>query len=153
MIFLKKILGILSICFLVIGCEKELTNGNTGVYISNGYEMVLKQKDNCSNEVNEYVDMNGRKVYLVCIDEIDLMIDNKVIMTLEYHFTNVNQTFDTSINEITGNLEVYDILKDGGTTIYKNDNLTVIKCNTLSGNQDIYIGNGNLKFKDSYCIR
>lgn len=150
---MKKILLLFLAIILLSGCQKELSNDNTGIYISNGYELVLRQKSNCSNEVKEYLEMKGRKIYLVCIDEIDLKIDNEVIMTLEYHFRNINKTFESSINELTGNLKVHDILKDGGTTIYKSDNLTVIKCNTLSGNQDIYIGNGNLEHSDSYCNR
>ena len=48
-------------------------------------------------------------------------------------------------------------LNDGGTKIYEDadnytDNgLTLIKCNTLDGNRDIYIGPKDMEYQESFC--
>ena len=45
------------------------------------------------------------------------------------------------------------IMRDGGTVIYKKTGIEVIKCNTLDGNTDIYIGNDkmDIDLKGNYC--
>ena len=46
------------------------------------------------------------------------------------------------------------ILKDGGTTIYKSNtyDITIIKCNTIAGNKDIFIGDYTMNFyNDLMC--
>ena len=48
-------------------------------------------------------------------------------------------------------MELVDTLKDGETTIYKSKDydITMINCNTLSGNNDIFIGDYNLEFDNN----
>ena len=60
---------------------------------------------------------------------------------------------DKPIESITNLLNKQSILKDGGTVIFKNKdkNITLIKCNTIYNNKDIYIGDYNLNFKSSMC--
>ncbi|MDD2435564.1 MAG: hypothetical protein PHO63_04845 [Bacilli bacterium] len=43
------------------------------------------------------------------------------------------------------------IFKDGGSTLYKNKDFSLLKCNTISGNQDIYIGSTDFEYKENYC--
>ena len=45
------------------------------------------------------------------------------------------------------------MLYDGGTSIYKKGSYTVIFCNTINGNKDIYIGNDEMvnKLDGEYC--
>ena len=50
---------------------------------------------------------------------------------------------DLDENKITG-----DMLKDGGTMIYKYDNYTIIKCHTLDGNRDVYLGSKDMSIED-----
>ena len=47
-----------------------------------------------------------------------------------------------------------DTLKDGGTAIYKSNiyDITLIKCNTIAGNKDIFIGDYSMNFdNESMC--
>lgn len=46
-------------------------------------------------------------------------------------------------------------LYDGGTTIYQNDRYSIMFCNTIDGNKDIYIGLGDMvkSLKGAYCGR
>ena len=107
----------------------------------------------CGNiEFNKYLDIEDRTIYLE--ENIDNMyvIDNKNKMTLKYYLSNVNQSVDNSLKDITSNFEKEEI-KDGGTTVYKNKDkdITIIACNTLKGVKDIYIGDYGLTLKESMC--
>lgn len=106
---------------------------------------ITKTKD-CDNKVIEYYQYEEQKVYLVCLDEIKL--DDA---TLKDYFSKTYQTFDDSINNLTNSMKLVDTYKDGGTKLYKNDSIALIKCNTIDGNKDIYIGDTNLEYEESFC--
>ena len=50
---------------------------------------------------------------------------------------------DLDNNKITG-----DMYKDGGSMEYHYENYTIIKCHTVDGNRDVYIGTKDLKLTD-----
>lgn len=106
---------------------------------------ITRTKD-CDNKVIEYYQYEEQKVYLVCLDEIKL--DDA---TLKDYFSKTYQTFDDSINNLTNSMKLVDTYKDGGTKLYKNDSIALIKCNTIDGNKDIYIGDTNLEYEESFC--
>ena len=106
---------------------------------------ITKTKE-CDNQVIEYYQYEEQKVYLVCLDDIKL---NDV--TLKDYFSKTYQTFNDSINSLINNMELIDTYKDGGTKLYKNDTISIIKCNTIDGNKDIYIGDINLEYQENYC--
>ena len=106
---------------------------------------ITKTKE-CDNQVIEYYQYGEQKVYLVCLDDIKL---NDV--TLKDYFSKAYQTFNDSINSLINNMELIDAYKDGGTKLYKNDTIAIIKCNTTLGNKDIYIGDTNLEYQENYC--
>lgn len=106
---------------------------------------ITKTKD-CDNKVIEYYKYEEQKVYLVCLDEIKL--DDA---TLKDYFSKTYQTFDDSINNLINSMKLVDTYKDGGTKLYKNDSIALIKCNTIDGNKDIYIGDINLEYEESFC--
>lgn len=106
---------------------------------------ITKTKD-CDNKVIEYHQYEEGKVYLVCLDDIKL---NDV--SLKDYFFKTYQTFNDSINSLINNMKLIDTYKDGGTKLYKNDTISIIKCNTIDGNKDIYIGDTNLEYQENYC--
>ena len=106
---------------------------------------ITKTKE-CDNQVIEYYQYEEQKVYLVCLDDIKL---NDV--TLKDYFSKTYQTFNDSINSLINNMELIDTYKDGGTKLYKNDTISIIKCNTIDGNKDIYISDINLEYQENYC--
>ena len=106
---------------------------------------ITKTKD-CDNKVIEYHQYEEGKVYLVCLDDIKL---NDV--SLKDYFSKTYQTFNDSINSLINNMKLIDTYKDGGTKLYKNDTISIIKCNTIDGNKDIYIGDTNLEYQENYC--
>lgn len=43
------------------------------------------------------------------------------------------------------------IYRDGGTRKYAVSTYTILKCNTLDGNNDLYIGDENMEYEDDFC--
>lgn len=141
---MKKIAILLLEIILLTSCTKENQK-----YEGKDLDLDIIYADECENEIREYVKLDDRKVYTVCISEILL---NKEDITLSYYMKTNN--IENTIKDLLSNLEYKDALNDGGTEIYQNDKMTVIKCNkTLVNktNKDIYIGNSNLVFQEDFC--
>lgn len=112
--------------------------------------------DNAKDEntsFNKYLTKEDRNIYLEKNIAELYIFDHQDQFTLKDYVINTNQSLENIIKSITDLLDKQTILKDGGTTIYKKDNknMTVITCNTVSGNNDIYIGDYHLKYNDMMC--
>ena len=124
-------------CFLIVGfsgCEKEKTN------------ISYERLDDCNNKPALLLSSKDRNIYTYCLDEMEVDIDDNRVKLDEYISNN-----DNWVEYLTSKLDNVDTLYDGGTKIYKGDNITIIKCNTLDGNKDVYIGNEDLEFKQNFC--
>ena len=124
--------GVLVIC--LTGCGNNISNiiSNTNKECNNKAELLVEQKD--------------RKIYTYCLNDTIIKINDK-----EENLKNFIETDDRAIDKIIDTLKLKDSFSDGGTKLYKGENLTLIKCNTLDGNRDIYIGDRNMKFKQNFC--
>ena len=102
---------------------------------------------------NKYLTKENRTIYLENNIKELYIFDHQRRWTFKYYVTNTNQSLENSLKSVTDLLEKEANLKDGGTAIYKNKdkNMTIIACNTLSGNKDVYIGDYQLSFKDNMC--
>ncbi len=102
---------------------------------------------------NKYLTKENRTIYLENNIKELYIFDHQRRWTFKYYVTNTNQSLENSLKSVTDLLEKEANLKDGGTAIYKNKdkNMTVIACNTLNGNKDVYIGDYQLSFKDNMC--
>ena len=69
-------------------------------------------------------------------------------MSLKDYISKSYQTIDDSIKHLTDIIDYVDTLKDGGTMIYESNayDITIIKCNTVEGNKDIFIGDYSMNF-------
>ena len=133
----KLILNIVVCTFIVLlitGCEKQITGIDTNIKTNCNFkaELLLKQKD--------------KNIYTYCLESATINLNNRTVSLKKY----IENEKD-AIDKIIGTLELKESFSDGGTNIYRGDNITVIKCNTLDGNKDIYIGNENLIFKQNFC--
>ena len=151
---MKKIIIVLCSMFFVVGCQKENININVGK-VNYDYKFDFIEKDICNNEISEYYKVENQKVYFVCLSEMYIQENNDKI-TLKNYLN--NKKLETEIQSIADMMEVDDIFKDRGTTIYRDENkilstkgFTMIKCNTLGGNKDVYFGPRDLDYQDEYC--
>ena len=149
---MKKILFIV-ICLLIItGCSKQELEENK--IPDDTLMLELIKITGCKNQATEYYQKTGqeRKTYFVCLDEIYIKKENTKQITLEYHFDNVNQSFDASIDQLINQMEMVDVYKDGGTKMYQGNNYRMLVCNTIDGNKDVYFGDLTLEYENDYCV-
>jgi len=149
---MKKFLFIFIGLLMITGCrEHELEENNAP---DDTLILELVKTENCKNQVTEYYQKIGqeRKVYFVCLDEIYIKKENTKQITLEYHFDNVNQSFDASIDQLINQMEMVDVYKDGGTKMYQGNNYRMLVCNTIDGNKDVYFGDLTLEYENDYCV-
>lgn len=104
---------------------------------------VIVDKIDYSYTINYYgikkaiINLNNEK-----LDLADSLAEGKI--TLEELLEDLKKT-----NELNdGGTLIY---KDGGTKKYLTDNYTIIKCNTLEGNKDIYIGDKDMEYEETFC--
>ena len=127
-----------------------------GPYNTNSLDIDLKvSSENNHKNINfkEYLKFDNRTIYLSeNVSEL-FIVENKKQTSLRKYIINSTEVVDKSIENITNLLNKQSILKDGGTIIFKNKdkNITLIKCNTIDNNKDIYIGDYNLNFKSNMC--
>lgn len=136
--------------------EKYIEFRKGGPYKDNDIDIELSvvADQTCGNiEFNEYLNNDNIKVYLE-ENVSDLYVtDVGQKMSFKDYANGINQTLDRSIKDLTNKLEKTAALDDGGTAIYKDKdkNITIIACNTLDGNRDVYIGDYDLYYKNHMC--
>ena len=131
---LKKVIFLGVLVIYLTGCGNNISNiiSNTNKECNNKAELLVEQKD--------------RKIYTYCLNDATIKINDK-----EENLKNFIESDDNAIEEIIDTLKLKDSFSDGGTKLYKGENLTLVKCNTLDGNRDIYIGDQNMEFKQNFC--
>lgn len=133
----KQILTIFLYTFIVLGltgCQNKITSITSTI------------DNNCSHKAKLLLEQENRKIYTYCLDNVMIKNNDK-----EENLKSFIQNEDNAIDKIIDTLELKDSFSDGGTTVYKGENLTLIKCYTLDGNRDIYIGNQDMEFKQNFC--
>ena len=72
---MKKIMIILLLLFIVCGCKKKEVN------LDKEYTIETSELSNCTQEIYDYLEIDGQKVFLSCLDEVYLK-DNENKITL-----------------------------------------------------------------------
>lgn len=137
-----------------------------GLFLNEFYFLFSKGKDttNCpiSNEkemkkVATYTDDQNKNhtIYINCPTCFSLQKGNEGFVTIEKWLETHDNGLDDLIKELeqdvnTGKVKK-QIYKDGGTILYQSKTIGLLKCNTLDGNQDIYIGDKDLTYENDYC--
>lgn len=115
---------------------------------------VIKSEIHNANKFNKYLEIDNRNIYLrENIEEIYYTESNKR-SSLKDYITKTYQTSNDAIKHLTRTMNLIETLKDGGTTIHKSSeyDITIIKCNTIEGNKDIFIGDYEMNFdNDTMC--
>lgn len=134
----------------------ELNDNGEWVKVSSANKKieVIKPDNYNSVKFNKYLERDTKRIYLAGNIEEVYYTDSETRMSLKDYISNSYQTFDDSVKHLTDIMDYIDTLKDGGTTIYKSNvyDITIIKCNTIAGNKDIFIGDYSMNFdNDSMC--
>jgi hypothetical protein len=131
---IKKIILGSFLLILMTGCQDKIT------------DVSLKADDNCNNKAELFIEQKDRNIYTYCLRDTKIKVNGQ-----EVDLKNFIENDDNAIDKIIGTLKLEETFYDGGTKLYRGTDLTVIKCNTLDGNRDIYIGDQNMKFKQNFC--
>ncbi len=118
--------------------------GITGCGSIKDFQIEYQNQNEC-NKPELLMSKEERNIYTYCLENTTIKINDENIELKNYIEDN-----NDAINQIISTLKLEDTLMDGGTQIYKGD-ITLIQCNTLDGNQDVYIGNKDMEFKQNFC--
>lgn len=104
-----------------------------------GITEILKKKEPYNYSVYSFggdvkVEINGEK-----LDLKEAVLSNKISMN-----DIIRKCVD---DELNGKVKTSEY-SDGGTTIYKYENHWIIKCNTLDGSRDVFIGMPNMTYNN-----
>ena len=140
------------------GYKKVLELNDDGEWVkvsfANKKIEVIKPEVYNAIKFNKYLERDTRTIYLTGNVEEVYYTDSETRMSLKDYISKSYQTLDDSVKHLTDIMDYIDTLKDGGTTIYKSNayDITIIKCNTIAGNKDIFIGDYSMSFdNDSMC--
>ena len=127
-----------------------------GKVIAGTANTIQVEKNNLQdgNRFNKYLERDGKTIYVASNIKEIYYDDVKTKYVLKDYVQNTYQTIDDSIKHLTNYLSLFSELNDGGTRIYKSQeyDITIVKCNTVGGNKDYYIGDYNMNFdSNSMC--
>lgn len=116
----------------------------------NKWQKFLNVIENTKNACEQSkFSVDGKNIYLKCIEEVILKKDSKEINLKEYLN---NNDFNAFVTELDSQMDS-QIYKDGGTKIYKKDNITLVVCKRIIDEdnylEDIYFGNSKLTYDNS----
>lgn len=152
-IYIIIILSILIIGFIIIYLlnNMKVQSNNTGNTLP---KLNTSETEKCDHEPQIYYDAGTRKIFTYCLDSIKIKLDDELIEFKDYLSSNEN-IIDEIMNNLILKTTLFDggteIYKDGGTKKYSSKGITLIKCNTIEGNRDIYIGNKYMEYKSNFC--
>ncbi|HBA37485.1 MAG TPA: hypothetical protein DCY94_02050 [Firmicutes bacterium] len=94
-----------------------------------------------------YYEGNGFDIYTYCLDSIKVS-GGEGNVELKDLFLG-----DRTLKRLYEKLKKTEEFKDGGSIMYRDeeDGLSILKCNTLEGNKDIYIGKSDMAYEEDFC--
>ena len=132
---------------------KEIYN-NVTIKPSN-FKFEIKKTDIYNSvKYNKYYEYSNRIIYFKpYIEEFYIYNDTK--MALSDYISKSFQTLDDSISRITHQMDLEATFRDGGTKLYKSKfrDVSIVVCNRIEGNKDIYVGDYSMNFESGMCER
>jgi hypothetical protein len=118
--------------------------------INNIINVNVVKTEHCDNQPKLYYSEETKNIYIYCLDSITVS-DKSNSMELKNYIEVNSNALNFIIDNFTKEPEAsYD---DGGTKLYSGNTFNVLKCHTLDGNMDIYIGNKNMGYGRGFCGR
>lgn len=124
--------------------------GSYAWFIDADYITYIEIEDSkkCNNKAEIYFEEENRNIYVYCLDKINIIKNNEKIELKEYLKTD-KEAIDFILGSFTK--ESYGSYDDGGSKLYSGEDFNILKCHTIDNNNDIYIGNKNMGYFNSFC--
>lgn len=126
---------------------------------TDGYEEFILSVQESKNKSNEKI-LNNKELYeynsdynlyYYGLNQVNITINEKTI-TLEQALREGKITIDGIISkantDVNNQVIKSEMYKEGGTIEYYYPDYTIIKCHSLDGNRDVYIGIPEMRLKD-----
>lgn len=130
-----------------------------GVEVINNYKfnylLVPKESEEINLEkitVNELGNMYDYDIYYYGLENVEIKIDNTEIdlkKALSEEKVTMEQIIEQAEKDRVAGIIVSQAYDDGGSIEYYYDKYTIIKCNSLDGDTDVYIGITEMRLTDS----
>lgn len=107
----------------------------------------VKTSTKCA-DASVYISEEDRNIYTYCLKSVEINEKGKYIELRDYY-----KEHDDAIEELIKNMENVETYKDGGSKLYVNErnDLAILECKTLDGNNDIYIGPKDMIYEEGFC--
>lgn len=111
------------------------------------HERVEIKKSEVCDGAKLYYEGNGFDIYTYCLDSVKIAGDGDKTELKDLFKT------DLTLDNIYETLQKKDVYKDGGSIMFEDaeNGIAVLKCNTLEGNEDIYIGAKGMTYEEAFC--
>lgn len=107
----------------------------------------------CEKEKLYYQD-DDKNVYLYCLNSIKVK-EGGNLLELKNYIQDYPNELENMIKEMT----VIATFYDGGSILYRDDGklsekgFSILKCSTIEGNKDIYIGSRDMQYENGFCSK
>ena len=117
-------------------------------------DIKLTIEETAKKEIIPVLEMESYTIYYYGIKKATIEVEN-----IEYDFAEALSTGQITLtglfDKLTSVGTYWDggsvIYRDGGSSISKASTFTLIRCHTIDGNRDIYLGNEEMEFKETFC--
>lgn len=115
---------------------------------------IVKTDTYNSIKYNKYYEYSDRVIYFKPYIE-EFYVYDDIKMTLLDYVSKTYQTLDDGIKSITDNMDLEATFRDGGTKLYKSKvkDISILVCNKVTGNKDIYVGDYSMNYESDMCER
>lgn len=110
---------------------------------------------NCDKKAKLYYSDSNVNVYTYCLNSVNVTINDKAYNLSDYFKLGgtIHSNMDFIVNKLIDSEFFKDALiyKDGGSRQYSNSEISILMCNTVSGNRDVYIGVSDMGYDTTFC--
>lgn len=135
-----------------------MTGCSSNAKLSDNFTIETKETGVCkTDELTKYYNLGDVEIYLSCLSNVYLK-DKNTKVELKDYLSGSSEEFENKLNKVLSKLNEETVFYDGGTTVYgdnkdnrkTNNGITIVRCHTLSGDRNIYIGPADAEL-ENYC--
>lgn len=122
---------------------------------------VIPSENTEKTKILDYSEIQGADfnyaLYYYGLDEVNITLDNRTMALYDALVSGritLNGIIGKANEDVSNGVIEESVYRDGGSRVYRYDDYLIIKCHTVDGNRDVYIGTYDMqdKFSDASAI-
>lgn len=122
---------------------------------------VIPSENTEKTKILDYSEIQGADfnyaLYYYGLDEVNITLDNRTMALYDALVSGritLNGIIGKANEDVSNGVIEESVYRDGGSRVYRYDDYLIIKCHTVDGNRDVYIGTYDMqdKFSDASSI-